>query len=472
MRTRIAVYSKLFSPPGRHHQEFVTALANLRDPGTGSPFFDEVVVIPCGPRDDDPPKNRALPLHRGAMADLTFGRIPRCRVDLDDLELPAFTRTHVLEERYGADGNEVWHVVDTMDTRGGKDGRSKIQTAWQRGQELWRRLRFVVIARGDYDPSDLPPHTLVITPTDEIHWNHGSRHIRDMLRTDCGTFRRHVTEEVAAYIDRHALYRDAHPRNPVPLRLDLRRPLVVIDERYPTDRALELARSLGYPTSDVNDPTAIIVLGGDGLMMRTARRFWRQRVPIFGLNAGHRGYHMNELGTRHLPDALHEPMKAYRLPMLRVTYTDPKGDTHTVFGYQDAWVQKEGGGVVSVKATIDGRAAFTRLMADVALVALPVGSSGYARSLGGMILPVTANVLTFAVGALSDYSDPPYHRPSGHDLERVIQFDAIEPERRMPYGYVDGVPLGPVHMLAVTASKAAGVEAAYFEDHDPRAKTS
>lgn len=472
MADRIALVSKFFGPPGNHHQQYLKALAKVQVPGTDMLFFDQIVVRPCGPRDDDPKKNWMPAVHRATMADLAFSRIPRCRVDLDDLELPVFTRTHLLEEMYGANGNEVWHVVDTMDTRGGKDGNSKIQTTWQHGPALWERLRFVVIVRGDYDPSDLPPHSFAVQPTDEPGWYDGSRHIRDLLWKDCASFRDHVDERVAAYIDRHELYRDAHPKNPVPLQLDLRRPLVCIDKDYPTPRALELAAQLGFPTSGVDDPTAIIALGGDGQVMRVVRAFWRHHVPIFGLNAGHRGYHMNELKARRLPDALREPMKAYHLPMLRVTYTDIEGNKRTMFGYQDAWVQKDGGGVLSVKVTIDGVETFKRLMGDVALVALPVGSSGYARSLGGMILPITANVLTFAVGALSDYSDPPYHRPSGHGFESKIRFEALEMRRRPPYGFVDGVPLGPVRDLTAEVSKAAAVETAYFLDHNPHAKTS
>ncbi len=470
MPRRIAIYSKLFSPPGLHHRQFLLALAEIMNPGTGDPFFDEIVVIPCGPRDDDPTKNRTLEVHRASMADMMFARIPRCRVDLDDLELPTFTRTHDLEAQYGAHGDEVWHVVDTTDTRGGKDGRSKIQTTWHHGPELWERLRFIVIVRGDYDPTDLPPRSMAVMPTDEPHWHDGSRHIRDLLRTGCDSFRDHVDERVAAYIDRHELYRDAHPKNPVRLELDLRRPLAVIDKDYPTPRALELAAQLGFPTSGADDPTCIFVLGGDGLMMRTARRFWRHRVPIFGLNAGHRGYHMNELGERRLPDALREPMKAYHLPMLRVTYTDANRVKHTMFGYQDAWVQKEGGGVLSVKVSIDEEVPFDRLMADVALVALPVGSSGYARSLGGMMLPVTSNTLTFAVGGFNDYSEPSNYRPFGLSFESKVRFEAYEWERRQPHGFVDGVPLGPVRDLTIEVSKAAAVEATYFLDHNPRAK--
>ncbi len=486
MRRRIALYGKLFSPPGLHHQQYVQAVLNIQANNMAGqpPYFDEVLVIPCGPRPDDPKKNRVLPVHRAAMADLAFGLMARCRVVLDDLERPEFMRTHELEARYGADGDEVWHVVDTTDIRGGKDGASKIQTAWQHGQELWERLRFIVIVRGEYNPDDLPPRKIVITDTGEAHWHGSSRHDRTRLLMDCDVTD-HVDPRVAAYIERHQLYHGAHPLNPVPLQLDLTRPIIYLgDETYVSARARAFAQELGYPISgdglsepisEADRPSCIVVFGGDGTMMRAIRRHWRLRVPFFGVNTGHLGFHLNEVPEgANLKELLQGPLKAYRLPMLRVSYENALG-THEAYAYQDAWVRAPESMISIAVEAVDAnrRRLYERLLADVALVSTPVGTTGYADSLGATGIPFDQNpdgLLTFAVGGFNRHSVPNHYRSENFAPTAKISFRGLETARRPMKGYVDGVGVGEVEGMDIRISRAAAVEVAYFQDYNPADK--
>ena len=85
-------------------------------------------------------------------------------VELFDLEQATFTRTHALEHRFLESGAEVWHVVRAPSLAGGQGGRSEIQTRWEKGEELWRTLRFVVVVSDGeaIDPADLPPRHLIL----------------------------------------------------------------------------------------------------------------------------------------------------------------------------------------------------------------------------------------------------------------------------------------------------------------------
>ncbi len=482
MPNRIALYGKLFSPPGLHHQQYVRALLDLKNPNTGDPFFREVLVIPCGPRTDDHKKNRTSPIHRAAMADLAFGLMPRCRVVLDDLERPEFTRTHELEAQYGANGDEVWHVVDTTDIQGGKDGTSKIQTTWQQGPELWKQLRFIVIVRGAYDPDDLPPRRIAITDTGEAHWHGSSRHDRTRLLMDCDVTD-HVDRHVAAYIERHQLYRNAHPQNPVPLQLDLTRPVIYLgDEKYVSSRARAFVQQLGYPisgealsepASDVDRPTCILVFGGDGTMMRAIREHWRLRVPFFGVNTGHLGFHLNEVPEgANIKALLQGPLKAYRLPMLHVSYENTLGETREAYAYQDAWVRAPES-MISIAVHVNERELYGRLLADVALVATPVGTTGYADSLYATGIPFDQNpdgLLTFAVGGFNRHSTPNHYRSENFPPTAKISFQGLETGRRPMKGYVDGRGVGEVERMSIRISRAAAAEVVYFPDYDPANK--
>ena len=114
---RIAIYGGSFNPPGRHHRAVVEVLARE---------FDEVRVIPCGPRPDKAVTGLLPPVYRAALADLAFGGMPRVVVDLFDLEQDTFTRNWDLQQRYAPLG-EVWHVVGTDLVEGGRGGSRRFR---------------------------------------------------------------------------------------------------------------------------------------------------------------------------------------------------------------------------------------------------------------------------------------------------------------------------------------------------------
>lgn len=147
---RIALFGGSFNPPGLHHRQLVENLL---------PYFDEIIVIPCGPRPDKATVAEIDPIHRAEMTKLVFAGLPKVRVELFDILENKFTRTHALQKIFESRG-EVWHLVGTDWICGGRKGESLIHKTWERGPELWKTLNFAITDRGDYPyhPDDLPPH--------------------------------------------------------------------------------------------------------------------------------------------------------------------------------------------------------------------------------------------------------------------------------------------------------------------------
>ncbi len=203
MPKRLAIFGGSFNPPGTHHLDMARALLEV---------FDEVVIVPCGPRPDKLTVGVVSAEHRGAMTEMTFGGLARVRLDMSDLTHDTFTRTHALQARYEPEG-EVWHVVGADLVAGGRDGRSFIQRTWVRGEALWHDLHFAVFLREGYplDPADLPPRHLIVKSGSSGSSTEIRERIREGLPLD-GL----VVPTVTAYIGQHGLYRSGTAGNVLP----------------------------------------------------------------------------------------------------------------------------------------------------------------------------------------------------------------------------------------------------------------
>lgn len=201
MERQIAVFGGSFNPPGKHHRRIAEILAE---------HFDEVLVVPCGPRPDKPPTQAVAPVHRAVMCALGFAGLDRVTLEPFDLERERFTPTWRLEQRFAGRGR-LWHVVGADLVAGGGGGRSEIQRSWQRGRQLWSELRFAVVKRPghDLDPADLPPQHRVF----EAEAEGSSTAVRQRLAAG-GAAGEALLPAVAAYVERHRLYRDTSGQAP------------------------------------------------------------------------------------------------------------------------------------------------------------------------------------------------------------------------------------------------------------------
>jgi nicotinate (nicotinamide) nucleotide adenylyltransferase len=446
---KVAVFANAFDPPALYQRRAAEA---LRRGG-----FDEVVVCPTGRRPGHPEAEHASPAHRAALTDLTFRNLSGVRVELTHLDDGRLAQPDELEARYSACG-EVWHVVGVDMVIGGRHGRALIQTTWENGAALWRRSRFLVMHPPDTTPAtdDLPPaHELLPldgqVPSSDLRARIFAGDPVDTL----------LTPEVARYISRRRLFSSIVPDRFNRLLLEHPRLLIVVDEW--NARAGEVAAR--YERLAGDPPDVILVLGGDGTMLRAIRRHWRLRVPFLGLNAGHLGFLMNE----RLPHELDNlELVTYALPMLRVDAEMPDGRTARGLAYGDAWLERDGGQAAWLRLDVDGQTRVPKVVGDGMLLATASGSSAYARAMGAVPVPLNSPVLTLAG---SNVFRPRFWRPMVLSDDSLVSLTSLDRSGKRPVrGFIDGQPLGVVQAMTFQRSAVAGVELAFTREFDPSGK--
>jgi len=144
---------------------------------------------------------------------------------------------------------------------------------------------------------------------------------------------------------------------------------------------------------------AIVVLGGDGTYLATARLAGERRVPVLGVNLGGLGF-LTEVGEDELAEALEEAV-AGRAPidsrsMLRAVVRRAGGGEEVCQALNDAVLSRGAlGRVIEIEARIDGRP-LASFKGDGLIVATPTGSTAYALSAGGPIVHPSVRVFVVA----------------------------------------------------------------------------
>ena len=176
-------------------------------------------------------------------------------------------------------------------------------------------------------------------------------------------------------------------------------------------------------TPDVREPVdAIIVLGGDGLMIRTANAY--PGVPLLGINFGNVGFLalVEQRDWKHAIDALLAgEYTVQRGPTLQSALVREGDIVPHGWAINDV-VVRSGMRMVDVEIYIDGHYVNT-YPGDGMIVATPHGSTAYGMAAGGPIL--TAGVKGFAIVPISCHSPirTPFVVPEEAVIEMVVAND-------------------------------------------------
>jgi NAD+ kinase len=191
------------------------------------------------------------------------------------------------------------------------------------------------------------------------------------------------------------------------------------------------------------DADLVVVLGGDGSILRTARRMGRRQLPVLGVNLGKLGF-LAAVTIEQLPDIIQH-----------VAAGDCRIVDHLMF---DCEVVRDGkivastlglnetailGGppfrIIEIDFYVDGQLA-TRYRCDGLIISTPVGSTAHNLSAGGPILRNDMNA--FVISAVSPHTLTV--RPVVDSSHRLFEIAVPNPEASASV-VVDGRQLHCLH---------------------------
>ena len=144
--------------------------------------------------------------------------------------------------------------------------------------------------------------------------------------------------------------------------------------------------------SFIKDVDAIIAVGGDGFMLHTLHNHLEDDVPVYGINKGTVGFLMNEYSEKGLIERI-ENANDSKIHPLKMVCTCADGSKKEALAINEISILRTTGQAAKVQINVDDTTHLDELVCDGVLVSTPAGSSAYNYSNGGMILPISSNLL-------------------------------------------------------------------------------
>lgn len=152
---------------------------------------------------------------------------------------------------------------------------------------------------------------------------------------------------------------------------------------------------IGLNAEESSKLNMLIVLGGDGTILNTARHVVEYGTPIFGINIGHLGF-LAQVETSHISSAIKSLLKGeYTIEertMIKCTY-EQNEITKTHIGLNDVVLSKGSWArIEKYKVNVDNKY-YNTFSADGIIVCTSTGSTAYSLSTGGPVIYPTLDAL-------------------------------------------------------------------------------
>jgi NAD+ kinase len=190
--------------------------------------------------------------------------------------------------------------------------------------------------------------------------------------------------------------------------------------------AAQLTNTNDYKVTSPEDADSLVVLGGDGFMLRTLHTYQSLNKPVYGVNCGTVGFLMNQdVSTPHqLLNRLKEAVITTLHPLKSVAYTSQ--GTQELYAINEISLLRQTPQAAKIRISIN-HVERLKLIGDGLIVATPAGSTAYNLSAHGPILPLGSSLI--ALTPLNPFR-PRHWRGALLPQTVKIQLDILEPEHR------------------------------------------
>ena len=192
----------------------------------------------------------------------------------------------------------------------------------------------------------------------------------------------------------------------------------------------------------------IIVLGGDGFMLETLKKFYKYKKPFFGINSGNYGFLMNKLSKKNFFKNLKtsNSVKIHPLQMIVKTKNDQIKKSIAI---NEVSILRQSKQASSISISANKKNIIKMLISDGILVSTPAGSTAYNLSAHGPILNFSNKL---AVTPISPFRPRRWRGTIISDKSKII-IKNLDVNKRPISAVADNFEVRNAKMIKVQANK-------------------
>ena len=137
----------------------------------------------------------------------------------------------------------------------------------------------------------------------------------------------------------------------------------------------------------------IVVIGGDGFMLQTLKKFYKLKKPFYGVNSGHYGFLMNRFSNKNFFKNL-TSAKLIQIHPLEMKVRTKNNQLKKSIAINEVSILRQSRQAASLLIKSGSKQIIKKLISDGVLVSTPAGSTAYNLSVHGPILSLNSKKLS------------------------------------------------------------------------------
>ena len=147
-----------------------------------------------------------------------------------------------------------------------------------------------------------------------------------------------------------------------------------------------------YENYSPQQSNVIVVIGGDGFMLETLKKYQKYKKPFYGMNRGTFGFLMNKFKTKNVTKSI-SAAKQVTISALEMHAITKNNLKKTAIAINEVSLLRQGRQAASLQIINGKKILIKKLICDGVLISTPAGSTAYNLSVHGPILSLDSKKL-------------------------------------------------------------------------------
>jgi NAD+ kinase len=205
----------------------------------------------------------------------------------------------------------------------------------------------------------------------------------------------------------------------------------------------------------------IIVLGGDGFMLQTLKRFYKYKKPFYGINSGNYGFLMNKFSNKNIIKNL-SISNSIKIHPLQMTVINNNNQIKKSIAINEVSILRQSKQASSIFITTNKKNIIKNLISDGVLVSTPAGSTAYNLSAHGPILNLDSKKL--AVTPISPFRPRRWKGTIVSDKSKIL-IKNLNTNKRPISAVADNFEVRNAKIIKIQADKKISFELLYNKNN-------